>query len=321
MRPKVSFMLVGAFVLLLGAAFVAGVVWLSSAGGDASYDTYYVYMTESVSGLNPNATVSYNGVAVGYVSDIRLDVDNPQRVRVALQIEQGTPVKTDTVATLAAQGITGIANVELSGGSPEAPALVVGPGEEYPVITARPSLFTRLDQSITGLVEELTGAAESLGNVADRVEGLLDEGNSQAIAAILSNVEEFTGELNVIAREVTTTTRNVSAASAELPDLVRAAEGTIRDFSDSADSLDAAGDAVGAAADSLAASVGEVADGVNHLLADLTPLSRGAPAQLVHLVDELQLLSASLRRIAQDVERNPDMLLFGRGDQQRGPGE
>jgi phospholipid/cholesterol/gamma-HCH transport system substrate-binding protein len=321
MRPKVSFMLVGAFVLLLGLAFVAGVVWLSSSGGDASYKTYYVYMTESVSGLNPNATVSYNGVAVGYVSDIRLDLENPQQVRVTLLIEEDAPVKVDTVATLASQGITGIANVELSGGTAESARLIAGPGEEYPVIQTRPSLFTRLDQSITGLVDELTGAAESLGEVADRVEGLLNEGNQQAIGDILAHVEEFTGELNVIAREVTTATRNVAEASAGLPGVVSAAERTVSDFGDSADSLEAAGDAVGAAADSLASSVGEVADGVNHLLADLTPLSRGAPAQLVHLVDELQLLSASLRRIAQDVERNPDMLLFGRGDQERGPGE
>jgi hypothetical protein len=56
-------------------------------------------------------------------------------------------------------------------------------------------------------------------------------------------------------------------------------------------------------------------------LAGWAPLVWGSPTQLVHLVDEMQLLTASLRRIAQDVERNPDMLLFGRSNQERGPGE
>jgi phospholipid/cholesterol/gamma-HCH transport system substrate-binding protein len=321
MRPKVSFILVGAFVLLLSAGLMVAIVFLSTSGVDATYRKYLAYVTESVSGLNPNATVSYNGVAVGQVSEIDLDLENPQRVRVVLLIREDVPINVDTVAILASSGITGIAHVELSGGTAESPRLTETPGEEYPVIRTAPSLFVRLDQSITGLVSELTDAAASLSNVADRVEGLLTTDNQEAIASILANVDEFTGELTVVAREVTTTTRNIAAASEGLPRLIRAAEGTIRDFSDSAAAVEAAGEAMTATAEGLGATFDQLGDGVARLLADLAPLTRGAPTQLVHLVDEMQLLTASLRRIAQDVERNPDMLLFGRSNQERGPGE
>jgi phospholipid/cholesterol/gamma-HCH transport system substrate-binding protein len=321
MRPKVSFILVGAFVLLLSAGLMVGLVFLSTSGADDTYKKYLVYVTESVSGLNTNASVSYNGVDVGVVSEIELDLENPERVRVVLSIREEVPVNVDTVAILASSGITGIAHVELSGGTSESPRLVATPCEEYPVIQSAPSLFVRLDQSITGLVAELTDAAASLSNVADRVEGLLTTDNQAAIAHILANVDEFTSELTLIAREVTTTTHNVSTASEALPGLVRSAERTVRDFAGSAAAVEAAGEAMTATAEGLSADFDEMSAGVMRLLNDLTPLTRGAPTQLVHLVDEMQLLTASLRRIAQDVERNPDMLLFGRSNQERGPGE
>ena len=63
-------------------------------------------MTESVSGLNPNAPVTYRGVDVGKVREIAIDREDPARVRVLLDIEGGTPVKEDTVAILVSQGIT-----------------------------------------------------------------------------------------------------------------------------------------------------------------------------------------------------------------------
>jgi phospholipid/cholesterol/gamma-HCH transport system substrate-binding protein len=48
-------MLVGAFVLVLGAAFIWGILWISAGGTPQSFDRYVVYMTDSVSGLNVDA--------------------------------------------------------------------------------------------------------------------------------------------------------------------------------------------------------------------------------------------------------------------------
>ena len=179
MRPKVSFMLVGAFVLALSAALVAAIVWLSAASGNKSYATYITYVHESVSGLGLNANVSYNGVQVGSVTDIDLDPNDPSRVRVEMAIEVGTPVKTDTIAKLASSGITGVAHIELGGGSAATPLLVPTRENPEPVIESVPSLFVRLDASITTLVERLTHAAASLTDVADRVELLLSDENQQ----------------------------------------------------------------------------------------------------------------------------------------------
>lgn len=321
MKPKVSFMLVGAFVLIMGAVLMATVVWLSAAGQNRTYKPYVAYMTESVSGLGINARVSYNGVEIGVVRAIDLDRQDPTRVRVLLDIEHDAPIKVDTVAQLASSGITGVAHVELSGGTPASEMLRVQQGQEYPVIETRPSMFVRLDSSITTLVEKLGGAADSLTQVADRVELLLDEENREAISGILANVETFSVQMNTIAADVSRVTSQVAATSAELPGLVEEASDTIAAFESAALLLGQAGTDVSGTSASLQGAVEGIAGSVETILSDLTPLSRGGPARLVQLVDELQLLASSLRSLAQDVDRNPEMLLFGRRDVVRGPGE
>src|SRR4051812_33568951 len=125
MDSKVNFAAVGVFVIGLGAVLVAAILWLA-AGGELhkKADLYQSLSNESVAGLNLNAPVKYRGVDVGKVKDIQLVPDNPQQVQLVFAIEHGTPIRTDTIATLTTQGLTGIAFIELSGGSPNAPPLV-----------------------------------------------------------------------------------------------------------------------------------------------------------------------------------------------------
>ena len=120
-----NYPLVGAFVLVLGAVLVVAVLWLAAGGSlQKKHEIYLAMMDESVAGLSVSAPVKYNGVDVGKVKDIRLQQGNPERVELLFAIQRGTPVKTDTVATLKSQGLTGIAYVELSGGTREAPILL-----------------------------------------------------------------------------------------------------------------------------------------------------------------------------------------------------
>ena len=112
MDSKVNYTLVGLFVLVLGTALVAVGLWLGATRSEKDYVSYVAYVSESVSGLNTKAAVKYRGVDVGLVRDIALDRDNPERVRLLFDIVRGTPVKQDTVAVLATQGITGLAYID-----------------------------------------------------------------------------------------------------------------------------------------------------------------------------------------------------------------
>ncbi len=131
--------------MTLTTALIWGTLWLSAGGAPGEFDFYTTYMNESVSGLSPDAALTYRGVNVGKVREITIDPSNPNRVRLLLQVKHGVPIKQDTEATLAMQGLTGLATIDLLGGSPGSPPLTMTEGEPYPVIPSRPSLLVRLD--------------------------------------------------------------------------------------------------------------------------------------------------------------------------------
>ena len=105
MEPKVNYILVGAFVVLLGATILGAIFWLGKTDYRGIYDRYYVYTRESVAGLSVDSTVKYRGVDVGRVKQVILNPENAEEVRVTLDIVVGTPVKTDTQAVLVTQGL------------------------------------------------------------------------------------------------------------------------------------------------------------------------------------------------------------------------
>lgn len=189
METKVNYAIVGFFVLLLSAAFIGGVLWLGSGKQyRKTYDTYLAYMDESVSGLNQNAPVRYRGVEVGLVRRIALDPLHPEQVRLEFGILRGTPIREDTVAVLRVQGLTGIAYVELNGGSRDTPLLKPGPREKYPVIKTGPSLMARLDTALNNLLTNLNTSSE-------RFNALLDEGNRLALKRTLADVATISHDL------------------------------------------------------------------------------------------------------------------------------
>jgi len=170
MEEKVNFAVVGVFVLVLSAALIGGVLWLSSGKTyGKSYDLYLTYINESVAGLNLNAPVRYRGVEVGRVKKISLAPGNVEQVQVMMAIESGTPVKKDTVAILSTQGLTGIAFVDLTGGSRDAPELKAITDGDFPIIRSGPSLMVRLDASLIDVAQTFKNAAR----VSDQLPALI----------------------------------------------------------------------------------------------------------------------------------------------------
>jgi phospholipid/cholesterol/gamma-HCH transport system substrate-binding protein len=308
MDKKVNFAIVGAFVLLLGGALVVSVLWLSSEKSyRKAYDTYLVFMGESVSGLSPDAAVLYRGVQVGRVRRIALAPGNVEKVQLMLDIERGAPIKQDTVAELRTQGLTGIAHVELTAGSRDAPVLAAAPGEDYPVIRTGPSLMVRLDATLTTLIAGLTRSSDSIN-------ALLDEGNRAALKQTLASLQRVSGTLaassGAIGSGMANAARameNTARASAGLP-------GLLERLQRSADALDRMS-AEGARA---AASAAQAADGAR---ADVHQLAGEAGPDARLLLAELRDLAASMRRVSEQVERNPAVLLRGRAGARPGPGE
>ena len=301
METKVSYVVVGAFVLLLGAAGVAGLLWLGSGGAEKKeYRTYLAYFDESVSGLSVHAPVKYRGVEVGLVRAIEIDAADSERVKVVLDVDASAPVKEDTVAVLGVQGLTGIAYLELGGGSRESPRLQAKPGEPYPVIRTGPSLLRRLDTAATTLLNDLD-------RTAGRVNDVLDDRTRAELRGAIA-------DLHVALAAAARTAENTAQASAQLSSLVerigRSAEAVER----MADEMAKAGASARAAFDGARGAVDSAGAGARRLGGESLP-------ELERLVGEMRETAAALGRVGAELERNPNALLMGRPAVPPGPGE
>ncbi len=308
MEEKVNFAVVGVFVLALGAALVAGVLWLSSGGAyRRAYDTYQTYMSESVSGLSRDAPVRYRGVEVGRVRRMALAPAHIEQVQLTLEIERGTPVKQDTVAVLRVQGLTGIAHVELSGGGPNSVALQAPPGEDYPVIRSGPSLMVRLDSAVSALLTNVNRTSASMNT-------LMDEDNRREFKQTLAELRVLTHTLAARSAAIDSglanaarTMDNTARLTGDLPRLVERVQ-------NSADGFDRMTGAIArAGADANATLAGTRAD-LRQATGELLPEVR-------LLASELREVTGSLRRFSEQLEQNPSMLLYGRPASKPGPGE
>jgi phospholipid/cholesterol/gamma-HCH transport system substrate-binding protein len=315
MEEKVNFAIVGVFVLGLGAALIAGVLWLASGGAyRKTYDIYQTYLNESVSGLSRDAPVRYRGVEVGRVRMMALVPAHAEQVQLTLEIEHGTPIKQDTVATLRVQGLTGIAYIELSGGSANSPILHARPGEPYPVIRSGPSLMVRLENAVSTLLDNLNRTSENLN-------ALLNEDNRREFKQTLADLQVVSRTLAARSADINSglanaarTLNNTARVSAELPQLVERLQR-------SADGFDRMTGEITRAAQSASATLSGANATLAGTRADLQQATAETLPQVRQLVSELRELTGSLRRFSEQLEQNPSMLLFGKPPPERGPGE
>jgi phospholipid/cholesterol/gamma-HCH transport system substrate-binding protein len=313
-EPRVSYALVGLFVLVLGGAFLVLSLWLISVGPGGALRTYVVYMHESVAGLTTQSLVKYEGVDVGQVTSIRLDEKDPSRVRLLLRVREDAPVNQDTVATIAAQGLTGLIYfVQLHGGGPESPPLKIKPGAQYAEIPSEPSFMSRLEADGTALLSELRSTSVDVRSTLALVRQALGPNSQQAIASALDSTKVLTARL-------ATTAGTFEQQMAQLGPLLDGAmrfEERLPGLADRADqalqSTKAAATAIRGAADALAKVVRATGPG-------LVQLAREGLPQISPLLSELRGLVERLRQLAGELENQPGVLLYGR-PRRPGPGE
>jgi phospholipid/cholesterol/gamma-HCH transport system substrate-binding protein len=314
LEPRVSYALVGLFVVLLGGAFLVLSLWLISVGPGGELRTYVVYMHESVAGLTTQSLVRYDGVDVGQVADIRLDRKDPSRVRLLLRVRATAPVNRDTVASIATQGLTGLLYfVELHGGGPDSPPLETQPGAEYPEIPSKPSFMSQLQADGTALLSDLRSTSADLRSTLALIRKALGPSNQQAIASALESTKTMTARL-------ATTAETLQQQMARLGPLLDGAlrfEKRLPGLADRADqalqSTKAGATAIRGAADALAKVVKATGPG-------LTELAREGLPQISPLLSEVRALVERLRRLAGELENQPGVLLYGR-PRRPGPGE
>ncbi len=320
MEPKVNYVLVGAFVVLLGASMLGVVMWLAKSDYRGAYERYYVYTQESVSGLSVNSTVKYRGVDVGRVKEIVLNPENPEEVRLTLDILGGTPIKTDTVAVLVTQGLTGLVTLNLNGGSRDAPSLTPEGGQEYPVIKSAPSLFGRLDMAISRLLSDqgVTRLLTNLTDLSQNATAVLDEENRAAVKQMLKDLSEMT---RTVAARNESLDRGVVNAAKAAENLAEMTDRLTKEMPALLARIGKSAAAVQTMTEELAKTSHSVGEVVRDSRPEIQQFTRQTLSDTGQLVGELRQLTSTLQQVARQLEQEPNALVFGRRPSGRGPGE
>jgi phospholipid/cholesterol/gamma-HCH transport system substrate-binding protein len=311
METRAHYALVGAFVIAVLVAVFIAVIWLVGAQVQREGAIYDIYFRGSVSGLNEGAVVRYKGVAIGRVLNIRLDPENVERIRVRVEIDSATPIKEDAVAELEAQGITGLAFVQITGGSNASPDLKKREDKRYPIIASKPS---RLEEVVTSAPELLKRATL----VADRLALVLSDDNLAAISQALAHINSFTGTIAGNGNQIDRIVADTGSAMADIRGAATAAKSLMTDFDRTLNANDGIADRSTRAIQELNQSAKNLTALTTHLDA-IVQENRGALrefaqtgfGQAQQLLTDSRALILELTRVADQLERDPARFLFG----------
>lgn len=300
MEAKTNYTIVGVVVLILLVGLVATMLWLSVGFNQKKYSTYTVFMHEAASGLTKDAPVKFNGVQVGYVKEIQLNQNDPRQVEILLNIEEGTPITTSTYATLNSQGITGVTYIGLSASTSDLTPLPQMPGEPFPVIPSKPSVFTQLDSI-------LKKVSEDVGSVSDEAKRIFNEENAKHVRHILTNIDHFSKDLSRNGKNLNVLMDNLAKTSRDFPNMLVELRVGISKFNTMAESLSQAGNSV-------SKTMGTGKNAIDKISEEALP-----PA--VILLRRLNTISANLEKVSSEMRQNPAVVIRGTKPPKPGPGE
>ncbi len=308
MENKAHAMAAGIFVAVLTALVLGLAAWLTRDTGVR--DRYEISTKETVTGLQEQAPVRFRGVDVGKVKEIGFDPKQVGNVLVRLEVDRDTPLTRETFATLSYQGVTGLAFIQLSDEGRPAPRLQ--PNDEVPPrIPLRPGLLARLEEKGEVILDRVQ-------EVTERVNTLLGDPNQQRVAAALESISQAANNTNVLVTRVDNTLKNrLDPALAEATIALRGTQKTV-------DLVGAAAAEFGQTARRLNAPGGpldRVSDGTDALAQAAESFSAGTLPRFNRATDDTSKAARTLTRAVNELTENPQMLIYGDGPVQPGPGE
>lgn len=319
MENRSNDLLVGSFVLIFVIAALGFVAWLTGrdVGGEAQ--TYEIYLRRSVTGLQTGSPVRYLGVPVGTVTDIRIDPETMNRVRVRIEVPQDTPIRTDSEARLEQQGLTGGVFVQISPGSDDAGLLYQVSNEDIPEIRSAPSQFGELLEAAPRLLENLI-------NLSERATEVFSDDNIQALGSSMDELQKLSAELTKASARLvplldnadkTLTTydqlgKNVDSrmtafldqTSGTVKTIEKATVDVYAEMTKTSQSIYQTSEA----AQKMVNTANKIVDANSGAIGDFT--SSGL-YELTYLFQELRGLISNLNLLAERLERGPTEFLFG----------
>ena len=170
---KATNLVIGTTTLALISAAFAGMLVYQKVHAVRNQGPLRIVFNGSASGLRRGGTVIFDGVPAGEIKSIKLE--SPTKIVATVLIDNSAPIRKDTAVGIEFEGLTGVADIALVGGTAAAPPAPLD-ADGVPVLTADWSE----QQSIT----------DTLHNVDNFLLG-----NRQTIKDSLLSFETYTASL------------------------------------------------------------------------------------------------------------------------------
>ena len=158
METRAHYVAVGSFVLPLWSFGFVAIVSLGRVEFAQELRRYYIFFKGSVTGLSKGSFVQYSGITVGRVVDVRVDPDDLEKIQVTVEIDTNlVKIKTDARAFVDTNLLSGVATIQIRGGTRDASVLDPEPGHRYPVIASGSSVLQRVTETGPQLLDRSDG--------------------------------------------------------------------------------------------------------------------------------------------------------------------
>lgn len=313
MENKSHALAAGLFVLFVTALLVTLAVWLTR--DTHQLRSYELAGAVNLSGLQPQASVRYQGVPVGKVTGISLDAQTRGQVLVRIAVDDLAPISASTYATLGYQGVTGLAFIQLDDVAPlDGVAVPQERLSDNSRIPLKPGLMSKL----TDRGERLLG---QLDQASQRLNELLSSQNQQTLMTTVNHlgkaasaIEQLSAQSGALLPEMAQGTRDslamLKATSLRVGESADAARASAQAFQRVTERMYAPGgtlDQLGQAS--------EVWVATNQILQGITLPRLNSTAQ------DLAHSTRQIGELAQTLSDSPQAMLLGAPAPAPGPGE
>ena len=336
MAKQANRMMIGGFVVVAVILLAASLVVFGSGKFFKKTNKYVLYFEGSVKGLSVGAPVLFQGVQIGSVESITLNLDPSKRqvdipVIVAIEPDRfevagGGPQRTDEDRRKAAKElveiglravlttqsfITGQLMIECDF-YPNTPVKLKNIGKEYPEIPTIPSTTERLAQSLQNL--DLKGMERNLTNTLDGIDRLVNspdlKNSISELKGVLSDarrlVQNMNGRVGPLADGFDETLQDVRKLFINL-------DGQVKPLADNVNRTAKDFDKLARDAD---ARLGTLTNSLDKTLAGARGvLSQDAPliVELEVTLKEISDAARSIRQLANTLDQKPEALIQGLG--------
>lgn len=318
METRANYVIVGIFTLATVLAAFGFVWWTAGFGDRGEVATLRFRIHGSASGLVRGSVVLFNGVKVGDVTRVYIDVSNPSVAIADAQVDRMTPVTRSTQADVGLAGLTGQANIEMRGGNTSEPNLLDVAGEQGQVaeLTANPSAVTNLLENAQSLFQRADAVLLELEGFARDARGPLTqtlknvENFSTALSDNASNIDEFLTSVGSLSTSLTAVSGRLETTLSAVENLIDAVDrdqvkstiANVEQFTAKLNTASSEFDSIMRGIEAGVASVTKFSDSANQTLAQVdTIIASVDPATLRTAMTNFEQASTTANAAVNDI--------------------